>query len=86
MPFFRRKPRTATYSQETPETQLRLIRTHMAAQADQLSTLTTLVQGIDQRDRDQIQARAEHRERVERSLSSIRDSSAVEARGKAAGR
>ncbi len=43
-PFRRRpKPTGKTYAIETPEAQLRLIRTHQAAMAGEISTLNTLV-------------------------------------------
>lgn len=98
--MFRRKPRMISYPTESVEGILKHVRTHIAAQADQLSTLVTLVTGLDQRRRDdqglvdmealgtQVhRSRLEERlDAIERSLGSLRDSAAVQARdtGKAA--
>jgi hypothetical protein len=92
--MFRRKPKLIRYPTDSVEGILKHVRTHTAAQADQLSTLVTLVTGLDQRQRDsgglvdmealgtQVhRGRVEERlETIERSLSSIRDSLAVQAR------
>lgn len=63
--------RKKKYDRESVETALRIMRSHIGGMADRIGTLSTLVQGIDQRQRDELVATAEHRERVERSLTGL---------------
>lgn len=92
--MFRRKPKLIRYPTDSVEGILKHVRTHIAAQADQLSTLVTLITGLDQRQRDNSglvdmealgtqmhRARVEERlEMIERSVGNIRESLAVCAR------
>lgn len=58
MRFFRRKTNVKKYKFEPTSVQLRIIRTHIAAQASQLSTIETRLGQLGQA-LDRIEAKAE---------------------------
>jgi len=71
MGLFRRRRRIKRYEIEPLQTQLRLIRTHLAGIFSEVATLNTIVQGLDQRDRDRIEATARHQVKVEKLLDGM---------------
>ena len=66
--FRRNRPQVVKHDQEETAVQLRIMRTHIAAQADQLSSLTMLVTQLVQVQRDHGAIDVDWRERFERAL------------------